>query len=150
MKYTKEILQQAVSNSVSVAGVVKYLGLKLAGGTQSHISRLIDRFEIDRSHLLGKSHAKGMISSNRRSVESILVKRDAGFRQKTKLLVRAMIKSGVDHKCSKCNCPPEWLGNPLTLDVDHINEDWLDDRLENLRFLCPNCHSQFSRNLLPE
>ena len=38
--------------------------------------------------------------------------------------------------------------NTLTLDVDHINENWLDDRLENLRFLCPNCHSQFSRKLL--
>lgn len=33
-----------------------------------------------------------------------------------------------------------WLNKPLTLDVDHINEDRLDDRLENLRFLCPNCH----------
>ena len=150
MKYTKEILQEAVANSISVAGVVKYLGLKLAGGTQSHISMLIDRFEIDRSHLLGKRHAKNIISPNRRSVQSILVKRDAGFRQKSHLLVRAMIESGVEHKCNKCQCLPEWLGNPLTLDVDHINENWLDDRLENLRFLCPNCHSQFSRNLLPE
>jgi len=59
-----------------------------------------------------------------------------------------MLESNVKHECSKCGQKPEWLGSPLTLDVDHVNKNWLDDRLENLRFLCPNCHSQFSRNLL--
>ena len=34
------------------------------------------------------------------------------------------------------------MGRSLTLDVDHKNDDWLDDRLENLQFLCPNCYSQ--------
>lgn len=38
------------------------------------------------------------------------------------------------------------MGRSLTLDVDHKNNNWLDDRLENLQFLCPNCHSQKSRN----
>ena len=72
--------------------------------------------------------------------------RKTGGRAKRVQLKRAMIESGVEEKCSKCGQPPTWLGSELTLDIDHINENWLDDRIENLRFLCPNCHSQFSRN----
>jgi 5-methylcytosine-specific restriction endonuclease McrA len=75
------------------------------------------------------------------------VLRLSGSRQKTRQLKRAMIESDIDYKCSNCKQEPFWFGHSLTLDVDHINENWLDDRLENLRFLCPNCHSQFSRKL---
>lgn len=48
----------------------------------------------------------------------------------------------IEYGCAKCNIGPEWMGEELTLQLDHINGDCNDDRLENLRFLCPNCHSQ--------
>jgi 5-methylcytosine-specific restriction endonuclease McrA len=48
----------------------------------------------------------------------------------------------LEYKCGKCQRQPMWMNEPLTLELDHINGDPLDDRLENLRFLCPNCHSQ--------
>lgn len=44
--------------------------------------------------------------------------------------------------CSECGVGQEWNGKPLTLQVDHINGVSDDHRLDNLRFLCPNCHSQ--------
>jgi 5-methylcytosine-specific restriction endonuclease McrA len=44
-------------------------------------------------------------------------------------------------KCLFCKTK-EWLGKPLTLELDHVNGDNTDNRRENLRFLCPNCHSQ--------
>ena len=47
----------------------------------------------------------------------------------------------MEYKCQKCGIS-EWLGNPLTLQLDHINGVNNDHRLTNLRFLCPNCHSQ--------
>ncbi len=40
-----------------------------------------------------------------------------------------------------CGNTGEWLGRPITLQIDHINGDWRDHRRENLRYLCPNCHA---------
>ena len=48
----------------------------------------------------------------------------------------------IPYQCSICHNEGSWEGNPLTLQIDHINGINNDHRLENLRFLCPNCHSQ--------
>lgn len=145
---TDEELKVIVQNSKSMYEVLRAVGCKIAGGSHSHYTRRIKGLGLDTSHFTGQAHNKGKVSTKRRTAESILVLRVEGRRQKSHQLVRSMIECGIPHECSKCGVPPEWMGNPLTLDVDHINENWLDDRLENLRFLCPNCHSQFSRGLL--
>ena len=142
-KYTKEILEDAVVNSTSLAGVLRILGRPQAGGTQAHISRLIKAFEIDTSHFLGKGHNLGQIALNRKSLEDILVVLPEGsYRPKVKQLRRAMLESGIPHLCSECKTGPVWNDKPLTLEVDHVDGNWLNNLLSNLRFLCPNCHSQ--------
>ena len=145
---TDEDLALAVKESTSIYGVLRNLGKKLAGGSHSHYSRRIKSLGLDTSHFTGQAHNKGKRSERKIDPSLLLVLRSEGNRQKSSRLVKALLLCGVEHCCSKCGQLPHWLGNPLTLDVDHINENWLDDRQENLRFLCPNCHSQFSRNLL--
>jgi hypothetical protein len=51
---------------------------------------------------------------------------------------------GREYKCenNKCLVQSEWLGEQLVLDIDHIKGNWQDNRQENLRFICPNCHRQ--------
>ncbi|MFC7450924.1 HNH endonuclease signature motif containing protein [Rhodococcus daqingensis] len=143
MKYTKEILQAAVENSTSVAGVLRYLDLAATGGSHAHLSRRIKKLGIDTSHFTGGAHLKGRPAPNRLTPADILVVRPPGSpRVKPHQLRRALIEAGVPHLCAACGIGPVWNGWPLTLHVDHINGDYLDSRLENLRFLCPNCHTQ--------
>ena len=52
-------------------------------------------------------------------------------------------ESIIENKCSKCGID-EWIGEEIVLEIDHINGNNRDNRIENLRLLCPNCHSQTS------
>ena len=145
-KYSDEQIIEAVKINVSYQGVMKTIGMRLAGGSQSHLTYRIKKLYLDTSHFTGQGYKKGK-KYVKRNASDILILRLEGRRQNSKLLTRALISIGVVHQCSECGQQPTWLGHKLTLDVDHINKNWLDDRAENLRFLCPNCHSQFSRNL---
>jgi predicted RNA-binding Zn-ribbon protein involved in translation (DUF1610 family) len=143
MRYTRENLQAAVAASTSYAGVLRYFGKNQTGGNQTHVKSRIAVFGIDISHFTGQAHGRGKPSKWRREPSDILILRAPNaIREATYRLTRAMIQSGVPYKCSECGCAGGWNGKPLTLNVDHENGDWRDCRPENVRFLCPNCHSQ--------
>ena len=147
--YTKELLTEAAQRSFSVMQVLDYLGLKKAGGTHTHISRKLKEYEVDTAHFLGQAHNRGKVSTTRRDASSILVVLPPGSRRPRRhLLLRAMLEKGVPYACV-CGNTGEWRGKSLTLDIDHIDGDWLNNLLENLRFLCPNCHSQEETTNMP-
>jgi 5-methylcytosine-specific restriction endonuclease McrA len=152
-KYTKELLEPIVFDSNSYSEVIKKLGLKQGGGTQTHIKKIITFFEIDTSHFYNKRY-KNITSHNRKEPESILIDRSDDdidkiqYRSKPYQLKRAMIESGIGYFCVMCKQDDNWKGNKLILDIDHIDGNWLNNKIENVRFLCPNCHSQVSRKLL--
>lgn len=143
MKYTREMLVAAVAKSTSMAGVMRELSSRPSGGLRAHLRRRIDREGIDTSHFLGRGHGRGTVSNNRLSSQAILILRPAGSpRTKPRLLRRALIESGVHYSCQMCGLAASWNGKPLCLHVDHEDGNYLDSRIHNLRFLCPNCHSQ--------
>lgn len=78
-----------------------------------------------------------------------LVKRTTGRRAKAHHLRGALVEAGIKYECSECKIS-EWNNKPLVLQVDHINGDHCDDRKDNLRFLCPNCHTQTPNHSRPK
>lgn len=145
IKYSKELLEEVSKNSLSVAEVIRKLGLKQSGGSHTHIKSRLLIYNIDTSHFLGSrvNSGKRHVRKNKLSPNQILVNdRFDGRRDSASLLRRALLESGIEHKCAVCNLPPSWNGQYLQLQIDHINGDGLDNRIENLRFICGNCHLQ--------
>ncbi|MFF4581737.1 HNH endonuclease [Streptomyces sp. NPDC001373] len=139
---SREELGQAIADSVSVAGTLRLLGFPDHGGQRAHLRKWIVEEGHDTSHFLGQAHQRGKAGTRPlKPAEDVLVHLAGQPRTKTPLLRRALREVGVPEQCAHCGVPAEWRGRPMTLEIDHVNGDWSDNRRENLRFLCPNCHA---------
>ena len=80
-------------------------------------------------------------SSKKMPLEDVLVE-NSTYKNTSRLKERLINENYLEYKCACCGNSGEWQGKPLTLQLDHINGKHQDNRLENLRLLCPNCHTQ--------
>ncbi|MGW1875885.1 HNH endonuclease [Streptomyces sp. NPDC001975] len=135
-------LRAAVAESVSIAGTLRVLRRPDTGTQRALLRRWIAEEGLATAHFLGQAHSRGKSRPDKTErPEDILVKHNGSRRTRTALLRRALRDAGVPEVCAECGVGSEWLGKPMTLEVDHISGDWSDDRRENLRLLCPNCHA---------
>ncbi|MEU6283842.1 HNH endonuclease [Streptomyces sp. NPDC047028] len=141
VKWTREILQEAVAASTNMCEVLRRLGLEVVGGHHTHISRRIKAYGIDTSHFRMPT-TRGR-PWRPRTAEAFLVQQpaDRARRIPGDRLRWAMTSLGIPEHCARCGTEPVWRGRPLPLEVDHVDGNWRDNRIENLRFPCPNCHS---------
>ena len=141
VRWSETDLRSAVASSTSLSQVLRKLGLVPAGGNYDHVQRRITALSIDVSHLTGQGWRSGSIKpvTPARPLEEVLVKGyfTASHHLKNRLL-RAGIKQPVCELCGWAKAAPD---GRVPVELDHINGDRNDNRLVNLRILCPNCHS---------
>ncbi|MFG2426279.1 HNH endonuclease [Streptomyces sp. NPDC048590] len=138
----QEEFRRAVANSHSLAELLRRLGRRDNKQQRNLVRQWVAELGISTSHFLGQAHQRGKPATTRtRHASDLLVRHDGRRRTKTALLRRALFEIGVPTRCDICESGPIWHGKPITLEIDHINGDWSDDRAENLRLLCPNCHA---------
>lgn len=155
-KYTADLLEPIVLSSTSMHDVLRALGVKITGGSQGHVKRLIDRYGISTKHFTGRGSNRGPTHKGgvqRLRWQDILVFNRLQVREHPKRLRRAMLEAGIPNQCDVCGMGPVWNHRPLRLQIDHKNGNWADNRKQNVRFICPNCHTQTetfgSKNKLP-
>ena len=137
VRHTEQRLREAVAVSASVNDVVRHLGISQVGGNHAHISRRIASLGIDTSHFT-RAPRRGATGG---PGEVLGLRRPEQGRVPGRRLRRALLAAGVAERCALCRTGPEWNGRPLRLEVDHLNGEWWDNRLANVRLLCPNCHA---------
>lgn len=138
---TDEQFVTLIKNSTNISEVLFKLGYSIKGNSWgfSKIRQRMDELHLTARDFKGKS-ALGRTESRKEVCPEKLLKQNC--KHNRVVLRRYILKNNlIPYKCAICGCV-EWQGKTLSLELDHINGINNDNRLENLRFLCPNCHSQ--------
>jgi hypothetical protein len=138
--------QELLDNSNSFVEILIKVGLDPYNGNHKTLNHRIKEEGFDISILQQNRkknqeiHMKSLHKKKTYNLEDVLVENSSygSYKLKQKLLS----KNILENKCSICDNSGEWCGKELSLQLDHINGINNDNRLENIRLLCPNCHSQ--------
>lgn len=146
----RETIEAVVASSKNYSRVVRLLGLRPYITHQDKIVLIdaLDYYGIDYSHLKQRTNSKynAYYTGKGMTPDEVV---DNFFREKGQhnlswaTVVRLINDNDLlPTSCAECGISPKWNGMPLKLEIDHINGDNKDHRLENLRRICPNCHAQ--------
>ena len=132
--FTIDQLKQLVAESNSFNDLIPKLGYNTRSGSNHNtVKNRLDKYGIDYSHF-------GNLNRTERTEENVFIENSTA----TQRTLRLWYEKGhyTEYKCAICGMEPFWENKPLVLILDHINGKNTDDRLENLRWVCPNCNMQ--------
>lgn len=141
--YTKEEFTSAWIEEESIAAIARRLGLSIYGSTYKTIKQTATELGLPEIDRVGRGWSKGknVTVVPPKPIEEWLVygSKIGSYKLKQKLFRAGLL----EEKCGNSYCGiSEWHGKPVPLHLDHINGDNIDNRIENLRVLCMNCHGQ--------
>lgn len=145
-KFSKEDLIPIVARCKNYSEVTRELGYKVCGGRVNWVKNHIHQYGISIEHFESTQERMTRIgnmanSQSKEDIYNVDALSSEWGRINAQKLRNYLLFNGIEEKCKCCN-NSEWLGKPLRLDIDHVNDDPHDNRLINLQFLCPNCHRQ--------
>lgn len=136
--WSKESIINAIKKSECKSDIIRNIGASVRSGNFQTLDRYCNLYSIDISKLKYKGNN---FNKFKRVDDSSIFIENSTFTSSA--LKRRVIKDNIlENKCCKCGNNGEWCGEPISLQIDHINVIKNDHRVENLRILCPNCHSQ--------
>lgn len=148
-RYTQDQIREYCSKSYSYAEVLNKMGLNISGNNYRKLKNRIAKYEIDTSHFTGQIWRKSpnqqsrdpkIDSKEKWSLDDVLCKNS----KVTQKVLRGYVRRHniIPYECNKCKSNGIWMDEPLSLELDHIDGDDHNNVPSNLRYLCPNCHSQ--------
>lgn len=144
-KYSKEELQNLIDESESLQSFIKKLGYSSNAGSNTQTAHyIIDKFNLDLSKLeINRCNANLERSKRRRNHKEEYNKYFVSNSTAKRNNIRKIIIADelIPYVCAFCGNTGTWLEKNIALELDHINGINNDNRLENLRWLCPNCHA---------
>jgi hypothetical protein len=141
-RYTKEVFTDVVKSSISYSDVARKIGLNTGHGNRKTIIKYIDLYKIDISHFTYQGNEPKV--KQKINLNKILIKNST---YNTTHLKARLYKEGIkERKCELCGQEEMWHGKKMALILDHKNGVNNDNRLSNLRIVCPNCNSTLDTN----
>lgn len=127
-KFSDDQLLDMIKRVKSIAEMLRELGLRQAGGNYNTVRKTLARLKADTSHWTGQGWTKNQQLKNIEDYKT-------NHNLKKNLIIER------EHKCENCNLK-EWLSQPIVLELEHCDGDKYNNSRDNLKLLCPNCHSQ--------
>lgn len=125
-----------INESTSYNNFLKNIGMSHGRSSYDLIKERCDKLKIDTSHF-----KISYTSVSKIPLDDILIE-NSTYTNNSRLATRLVNEKKLEYKCATCGNHGMWNNKPLSLQLDHINGNHKDNRIENLRFLCPNCHTQ--------
>jgi uncharacterized protein YfkK (UPF0435 family) len=138
--YEKEFIQKVVNDSVSYKESLIKMGLRAAGGNYKILKKYINLYGLSISHFESPEEvSKRNLFKDKIPLDEVLVENSTYSR--TSLKIRLYDENILERKCCLCGQDENWNEMKISLILDHINGVHNDNRIENLRIVCPNCNA---------